>query len=253
LNKVPTFCLKPRASRFKLIEFLYFHFFIFISLNLKPSDMKHVKHLTLVVFVLFIATMVRAQKVKLEDGDLSPLKSEKTIAFAFTYDSMSMGGGHGHPPGPHPPGPGHSHGQQTEAEYVAKHTEEYNKKSPGKGDEWAKAWVDDRETLYEPGFTKEFEKYGGLQPDPKSKYTLIFKTTVTEPGFNIGFMRHNAEISGVALIVETANKSHVIAKISVTNSPGGSFFENDYATDERISTAYSEAGRGLGYFIKGKL
>jgi hypothetical protein len=82
-----------------------------------------------------------------------------------------------------------------------------------------------------------------LQPDPKSKYTLIFKTTNTEPGFNIGFMRHNAEISGVAWIVETANKSHVIAKISVINAPGGSCFENDYATDERISTAYSSGQR----------
>ncbi len=210
--------------------------------------MKHLKRLTLLGFILLIAGRGFGQKVKLEEGDLSPLKTEKTLAFAFTYDSMSMGNGHGHPPGP-----GHAHAQQTEAEYVAKHTEEYNKKSPGKGDEWAKAWKDDRETLYEPGFTKEFEKYGGLQPDPKSKYTLIFKTTITEPGFNIGFMRHNAEISGVAWIVETANKSHVIAKISVINAPGGSFFENDYATDERISTAYGEAGRGLGYFIKGKL
>jgi hypothetical protein len=210
--------------------------------------MKQLKFLTLLTFVSVLATRGFAQKVKLEEGDLSPLKSEKTLAFAFTYDSMSMGGGHGHPPGP-----GHSHSQQTEAEYVAKHTEEYNKKSPGKGDEWVKAWKDDRETLYEPGFTKEFEKYGGLQPDPKSKYTLIFKTTVTEPGFNIGFMRHNAEISGIAWIVDSGNKSRVIAKISVTNSPGGSFFENDYATDERISTAYSEAGRALGYFLKSKL
>jgi hypothetical protein len=217
--------------------------------------MKSLKGLTLLAFVLPAAMFGFGQKVKLEDGDLSPLKSEKTIAFAFTYDSMMIGSSeHGHPPGPpHPPGHGHSHGQQTEAEYVAKHTEDYNKKSPGKGDEWAKAWKDDRETLYEPGFIKEFEKYGGLQPDAKSKFTLIFKTTNTEPGFNIGFMRHNAEISGVAWIVETANKSHVIAKISVTNSPGGSFFENDYATDERIATAYSEAGRGLGYYIKGKL
>jgi hypothetical protein len=210
--------------------------------------MKNLKRLILLAVVLIVAMRGFGQKVKLEDGDLSPLKSEKTIAFAFTYDSMLMGGG-----GHHPPGPGHSHAQQTEAEYVAKHTEDYNKKSPGKGDEWAKAWKDDRETLYEPGFIKEFEKYGGLQPDAKSKFTLIFKTTNTEPGFNVGFMRHNAEISGVAWIVETANKSHVIAKISVTNSPGGSFFENDYATDERISTAYSEAGRGLGYYIKGKL
>jgi hypothetical protein len=216
--------------------------------------MKKLKRFAVIAFVLFMATRSYGQKVKLEEGDLSPLKSEKTIAFAFTYDSMMLGSsGHGHPPGPHPPGPGHSRGQQTEAEYVAKHTEDYNKKSPGKGDEWAKAWKDDRETLYEPAFTKEFEKYGSLQPDPKSKYTLIFKTTNTEPGFNVGFMRNNAEISGVAWIVETANKSHVIAKISVTKAPGGSFFENDYATDERISTAYSEAGRGLGYFIKGKM
>jgi hypothetical protein len=215
--------------------------------------MNYLKLFALSSFILLISANANAQKVKLEDGDLSPLKSEKTIAVAFTYDSMMIGSsGHGRPPGPpHPPG--HSSKQQTEAEYVAKHTEDYNKKSPGKGDEWAKAWKDDREALYEPAFTKEFEKYGGLQPDPKSKYTLLFKTTNTEPGFNIGFMRHNAEISGVAWIVETANKSHVIAKISVINAPGGNFFENDYATDERIATAYSEAGRGLGYFIKGKL
>jgi len=214
--------------------------------------MKRSKHLTVLAFILTAAMHGFGQKVTLEDGDLSPLKSEKTIAFAFTYNSMMIGSiGHAHHP--EPPHPGHSHGPQTEAEYVAKHTEEYNKKSPGKGDEWAKAWKDDREALYEPAFTKEFEKYGSLQPDPKSKYTLIFKTTNTEPGFNIGFMRHNAEISGVAWVVETANKSHVIAKISVINAPGGSFFENDYATDERIGTAYSEAGRGVGYFIKGKL
>ena len=217
--------------------------------------MKRLKHLTLFAFIMIWAMRGFGQKVKLEDGDLSPLKSEKTIAFAFTYDSMMIGSSNkGRPPGPpHPPGPGHSSKQMTEADYVAKHTEDYNKKSPGKGDEWAKAWKDDRETLYEPAFTKEFERYGSLQPDPKSKYTLIFKTTNTEPGFNAGPFRHNAEISGEAWIVETANKSHVIAKISVINAPGGSFYENDFITDERIAAAYSEAGRGLGYYIKGKL
>lgn len=199
--------------------------------------MKNFKRLGMMAFVLAAGMYGYGQKVKLEEGDLSVLKSEKSLAFAFTYDSMTMSG----------------RGHTTEAEYVSKKTEEYNKKSPGKGDEWAKAWKDDRETLYEPAFTKEFERYGSLQPDPKAKYTLIFKTTYTEPGFNIGIMRHNAEISGVAWIVETANKSHVIAKITVTKAPGGSFFENDYATDERIATCYSEAGRGLGYYIKGKL
>jgi len=199
--------------------------------------MKNLKRLAIAGFVLITSMHGFGQKVKLEDGDLSPLKTEKTIAFAFAYDSMTMGG----------------RGHQSESEYVTKKTEEYNKKSPGKGDQWAKAWKDDREALYEPAFTKEFEKYSSLQPDPKAKYTLIFKTVFTEPGFNIGIIRHNAEISGIALIVESANKSHVIAKISVTKAPGGSFFDNDYNSDERIATAYGEAGRGLGYFIKGKL
>jgi hypothetical protein len=199
--------------------------------------MRHLKLFAAGAFVLCISARAIAQKVKLEEGDLSPLKSEKTLAFSFKYDSMTMGG----------------KGHETESEYVAKKTEEYNKKTPGKGDAWAKAWKDDRETLYEPGFTKEFERYGSLQPDPKAKYTLIFKTTFTEPGFNIGIMRRNAEINGEAWIVETAHPAHVIAKISVMKAPGGSFFENDYANDERIATAYSEAGRGLGYFIKGKL
>jgi hypothetical protein len=199
--------------------------------------MKNVKRLAIAGFVLITCMRGFGQKVKLEEGDLSPLKTEKSLAFSFTYDSMSMGG-RDHP---------------SEAAYVAKKTEEYNKKSPGKGDEWAKAWKDDRESLYEPAFTKEFEKYSSIQPDPKAKYTVIFKTVFTEPGFNIGIIRHNAEISGIALIVESANKSHVIAKITVTKAPGGSFFDNDFNNGERIATAYSEAGRGLGYFIKGKL
>ena len=32
------------------------------------------------------------RKLYLTEGDLSPLKSEKTIDFEFTYDSMVMGG-----------------------------------------------------------------------------------------------------------------------------------------------------------------
>ncbi len=42
---------------------------------------------------------------------------------------------------------------------------------------------------------------------------MIFKTTFTEPGFNIGIMRKNTEINADVLTVETANKSNVIAKL----------------------------------------
>ena len=59
----------------------------------------------------------------------------------------------------HTCGPGH-HGPQSRGGVVAKHTEVYNKKSPGKGDEWPRPGKT-TEILYEPGFTKEFKKYGG--------------------------------------------------------------------------------------------
>lgn len=84
---------------------------------------------------------------------------------------------------------------------------------------------------------------------PKAKYTLIYKTTFTEPGFNVGVMRKNATIDGEAWIVETADKNKVIAKIAVTKAPGRMFGGFDFDTGERISEAYAMAGRALARLI----
>jgi hypothetical protein len=140
-----------------------------------------------------------------------------------------------------------------ETEYVAKKTTEYNKKTPGKGDEWAKAWKDDRETKYQPAFTKMFEQYSSLQMAANAKYTLIFKTTMTEPGFNIMVHQEPAQIDGQAWIVETANKSHVIAKMSLMKANGRGYWGSEFDTGERLTEAYEAAGRGMGYFVRGKM
>jgi hypothetical protein len=136
-----------------------------------------------------------------------------------------------------------------EKEYIDKKKEEYNKKEAGKGDTWAVAWVDDRETRYEPQFNELFEKTSQMTITPKAKYTLIYKTTFTEPGFNVGVMRKNATIDGEAWIVETADKNKVIAKIAVTKAPGRMFGGFDFDTGERISEAYAMAGRALARLI----
>jgi hypothetical protein len=142
---------------------------------------------------------------------------------------------------------------KTETEYVAKKTEDYNKKTPGKGDAWAKAWKEDRETKYQPAFTKTFEEYSTLKMTANAKYTLIFKTTFIEPGFNMMVHQEPARISGQAWVVETANKSHVIAKLLVEKAPGRGYFGSEYDTGERITEAYESAGRGLGYYFRGKM
>jgi len=176
--------------------------------------------------------------VELIEGDLSVLKSEKSIDFAFSYDSMMVGKGRKAMP---------------ESEYVKKKIADYNKKTPGKGDEWAKNWKDDRETKYQPAFTKNFEQYSSLQMTPNAKYTLLLKTTMTEPGFNMMAFQQPSEIDGQAWIVETANKSHVIAKMSLVKADGRGYWGSEFDTGERLTEAYEAAGRGLGYFVRGKM
>jgi hypothetical protein len=193
--------------------------------------MKLLKGGALIALGLMAGSAGFAQKVKLIQGDVSALKNEKSINTEFAYDNMKVGK------------------FDNEAEYVAKKKEEYNKKEAGKGDTWAVRWVDDREEKFEPQFNDLFEKTSAMTVSPKAKYTLIYKTTFTEPGFNIGVMRKNATIDGEAWIVETADKNKVLAKIAVTKAPGRMFGGFDFDTGERITEAYAMAGRALAKFI----
>ena len=70
---------------------------------------------------LSFATVANAQKIKLVDGDPSPLKNESSVAFKFTYDNMAIGK--------------FENGQ----DYIDKKKAEYNAKQDSKGDRWAEA------------------------------------------------------------------------------------------------------------------
>ncbi|MEO5892556.1 MAG: hypothetical protein ABIQ31_20080 [Ferruginibacter sp.] len=184
--------------------------------------------------LLFQSVASHAQKLKLTDGDLSVLKDETSINFEFAYDNMAVGK------------------FDTEKEYIDKKTAEYNKKEAGRGDNWAKSWVNDRQSRFEPKFIELFTKASEWSQSKTAKYTIIFKTKFTEPGYNIGIVRKNAKIDADAVIVETANKSKVIATITVENALGRTFGGYDFDTGDRIGEAYADAGKALGKFIKKK-
>ena len=191
--------------------------------------------LFLVVFAIF-STTVQAQKIRLTEGNLAPLANEKELNIEFEYKDMKVG-------------------KVTEAEYVKKKQDEYNKKEAGKGDAWVKAWQDDRETRYEPKFLQSFNQFsGGMKGGPlaSAKYTMIVKTTFTEPGYNVVVHRVNAQVNLDAWVVETASRDKVIAKINVEKSPGGAWFDNDFDTGQRIAEAYTNAGMSLAGFIHSK-
>lgn len=195
--------------------------------------MKNLKLSIAFLILAFFSVSASAQKIKLMEGDLAPLAGQTSINVKFLYDGMSVGK------------------FDKESDYVAKKVEEYNKKEPGRGDNWAKNWVGDREREYEPKFEELFDKYSDITISLKkpAKYTLIFKTLFTEPGYNVVVSRKNAVINAEAWIVETG-KEKVIAKISITKAPGRTFGGYDYDTGVRIAECYAISGRELAKFIK---
>lgn len=175
---------------------------------------------------------LKAQRIKVQEGSIDAVKAESSINFEYTYDNMSVGK------------------FDREEDYVAKKKEDYNNKEAGRGDTWAKAWVDDRKNRFEPKFEELFTEYSNKTNSKNAKYTLIFKTTFTEPGYNVGVMRKNAQINATVLIVETANPSNVIAKIAVDKALGRTFGGYDFDTGGRIAEAYADAGKALGKYLK---
>lgn len=191
----------------------------------------------LIILLLTGGYAAQAQKVKLLEGKLDMLKSEEKLNLEYDYSDMGVGK------------------FKNEDEYITKKKADYDKKEPGRGDQWESSWKADRKNRFQPQFEELFNKHSGLTAGniPSAKYTLIFKTTYTEPGYNIYVSRKNAEINGEALLVETANKEKVIARLSVLKCPGRTFGGNDYDTGERIQEAYAVAGKGLGKFFKDKV
>jgi hypothetical protein len=189
----------------------------------------------LILLFAFLTITGYSQKIKLLEGDLSPLKGQTAIKTEFQYD-MSVGK------------------FAKEEDYIAKKKSELNGKEAGRGDSWEESWKSDRQDRFEPQFRELFSKHSDISTvGDDAKYTLIFKTIKTEPGFNVGVANRPAYIDAEVLIVEAQNPSKVIAKISVLKAPGRDVMGFDYETGARLQEAYAKAGKELGGFIKKNL
>lgn len=183
---------------------------------------------------------VEAQKLKLKKGSFTGLKGQKTVKIEFEYNTAV--------------------GKfKKESDYIKKKTKEYNEKEAGRGDTWAKAWVADRQARFEPKFKELFNEYSKdyfelTQGSDETEYTLIFRTTFTEPGFNIGIMKKDALISGELVLVKTDNPDKILATLTVENSPGRTFAGFDYDTGTRLQESYAKAGKECAkYLVKKQL
>ncbi len=199
------------------------------------------KKLFLSIFVLLLLSTINqasGQKIRLESGKLGFLKDVKTLNLKYSYDNMKVGK------------------FDNEQEYVDQKMADYNKKEPGNGERWHESWIKDRKSRFQPKFELLLNETFAAKkldlrarPDTDSPYTMIFHTTFTEPGFNVGVARKNAYIDAEVLIVKSDDPNNVLARISIDNSPGRQAFGNDYDTGSRIQEAYAKAGKELAYFI----
>jgi hypothetical protein len=196
--------------------------------------MKKLSFLLIIGLIISLSPVANAQKIALKSGSVASLGTLSSIRVEYTYDDMMVG-------------------KYKEADYLKKKTEEYNKKEAGKGDQWQKDWVSDREMKFQPRFQDGFNNFCsmlgvGFKVDPNAKgKKMVVHTTFTEPGYNIYMSSKSASINAEVTIYDESNTE--IAKLTITNSPGSGIFELDYDTGIRIQEAYANAGRSLAAFI----
>ena len=192
------------------------------------------KKLNLFLASLAFASISFGQKIMLIEGDLSVLKGETSMKIEYDYSDMEVGD------------------YNDEASYTKKKVEEYNKKEAGSGDKWLASWERDKTVRYPEKFEELINKTGNIkysQTAEGTKYTLIVKTKFIEPGFNVGVMKKPAAVSFEYIIVETANPSKVVARLSQKLVPGAQAMGFDYDTGTRIAESYAKAGKMLAAFI----
>lgn len=180
---------------------------------------------------LSILSAINAQKIKVESGDLSFLKDLAEISVVFVYpDDMK-------------------YGKMTLQEYVDEKVKERELKEEGSGEIWKSKFYADRER-YNARFIDALGKYSEslfiAEDNADFKYTMIVKTTFTEPGFQFGFQSKGAVIDLEINFIETNAPDNIIATIKMSKASGAAHPDSG----ERVAAAYANGSAVLGKYLK---
>lgn len=194
------------------------------------------KKLNVILLFVGMATFSFGQKIVKVSGDIKPLKGQKSINIEYDYSSMAVGK------------------YKEEAKYIEDGVAEREKKEAGKGEVFKNGWYGARERVYQPKFETLFnkgcEKMGlsGSRDNASAKYTLIVKTTFTEPGFNIGVASKPASINVEYIFVESGTEN-IVAKFTQAGVPGAQAMGYDFDVSTRVSESYAKAGKMLAAYL----
>lgn len=198
-----------------------------------------------VIMILYVSfgflSMGYAQKIKTKSGDLSSLKDQTSINVEYDYEGMGVGK------------------FKTQEEYLEDGAKKREEKEAGTGQKFKDSWYNAQKVKYPEKFEELMNK--GLegkgmkisQNNADAKYTMIVKTTFTEPGFNVGVMRKPAFTNITINIVETTAKDKILCQITSENNPGQDAMGFDFDASFRIAESYAKCGKSLAKFMSKQL
>jgi len=138
---------------------------------------------SILLVALFIATVSYGQKMKVSEGSIKNLKGITQFDLEFDYSDMQIPK------------------FKSEEAFLANKVANKEKKAKGTGERWKKKWFDNREERFSPMFIESFNKRfkkGRVKVEndvADAKYVMKIHTTWMYAGYNVGIVRHNAEIN----------------------------------------------------------
>ncbi|WP_458627965.1 hypothetical protein [Winogradskyella sp. PC D3.3] len=191
------------------------------------------------VFIFLFSTLIYAQKLKIKEGAFKNLKNIKEYSLVFDYSNLQI--------------PKYD----SEEDFLKDKMDKREEKEAGSGEEFKTSWFEDRENRYEPKFIESFNKRFDdniveVNKGENSKHTMVIKTTLMYPGYNVGVWRQNAKIEATITIFETDNPDNILFSGDYTKIEGNGAMGYDFNSGYRISEAYAKLAKEFAKGLKKK-
>ncbi|MBP9794369.1 MAG: hypothetical protein KBC56_10280 [Flavobacterium sp.] len=190
----------------------------------------------LVLSLIFVANALLAQKVDVVSGNFTALKGQSEVNVVFDYSHFKL-----------------MKENLTEAQYIQNRVKELNEKTKGNGEIWKKKWEGAKEMFWTPKFleianvvAKKTKTNLSFQEGLASaKYTLLVEAVWIFPGWDAYMMKQPAKVTTRIKLVETANKSKVLAELLSEEAPGDQWGSN-FSNESRIGEGFAKTAKTLG-------
>ncbi|MFX0555694.1 hypothetical protein ACOCEA_02795 [Maribacter sp. CXY002] len=188
--------------------------------------------------VMLIMVSASAQKLKIQEGNFKNLKGIDTYSLIFDYTDVQIPK------------------FDNEDDFLKDKMGKREEKKAGDGERFKNEWFNDRPDQYHPKFIESFNKRFddgkvGVTEDA-ADYTMKIHTSKIYPGYNVGIVRHNAEIDATFTVYKTNDPTNILFSGNYKDVQGSGAMGYDYNSGYRISECYAKLAKNIAGEIKKK-